>query len=77
MNVLSPCNRGWRHPSEQTMTITQLALTITLMHPGVDCAIVGIKNPAQIEEAAGAMGKTIDIRDWHDARMLMQDVEAG
>jgi pyruvate ferredoxin oxidoreductase beta subunit len=26
MNVLSPCNRGWRHPSEQTMTITQLAV---------------------------------------------------
>jgi pyruvate ferredoxin oxidoreductase beta subunit len=26
MNVLSPCNRGWRHPSEQTITITQLAV---------------------------------------------------
>ena len=55
------------------MTITQLVVTITLMHPGIDCAIVGIKNPAQIEEAAGAMGKTIESRDWHDARMLMQD----
>lgn len=59
------------------LTITQLVLAITLMHPGIDCAIVGIKNTAQIEEAAGAMDKTIDPRDWHDARLLIQDRVAG
>ncbi|MHC4104700.1 MAG: aldo/keto reductase, partial [Planctomycetota bacterium] len=37
----------------------QLVLATTLMHPGIDVAIVGIKNPSQITEAIGAMGKTI------------------
>lgn len=26
MNVLSSCNRGWRHPTDQTIEITQLAV---------------------------------------------------
>ena len=26
MNVLAPCNRGWRHPTEQTIPIIQLAV---------------------------------------------------
>ncbi len=26
MNVLSSCNRGWRHPTDQTIPITQLAV---------------------------------------------------
>ena len=26
MNVLAPCNRGWRHPTDQTIPIIQLAV---------------------------------------------------
>lgn len=50
------------------LTIVQLVLATTLMHPAIPCAIVGIKNAAQIEEAAGAMGRTISRDDWHQVR---------
>ena len=51
-----------------SLSIVQLVLAVTLMHPAITCAIVGIKNPAQIEEAAGAMGKTVSRNDWHQVR---------
>ncbi|MAE62999.1 MAG: hypothetical protein CMJ18_01900 [Phycisphaeraceae bacterium] len=54
------------------LTTVQLVLTVTLMHPAIHCAIVGIKNPSQIEEAAGAMGKTISREDWYAARQLLK-----
>ena len=50
------------------LTIVQLALTAALMHPAVQCAIVGIKKPYQIEEAAGAMGKALSIEDYEKVR---------
>lgn len=53
------------------LNITQLVLTVTLMHPAIHCAIVGIKTPEQIEEAAGAMGKTVSADDWHQVRNLL------
>jgi len=46
----------------------ELILTATLMHPGIHVAVVGIKNPAQIAEAVGAMGKTISRQDYFAIR---------
>ncbi len=50
------------------LTIYQLILAATLMHPGIDVAIVGVKNPSQITEAIGAMGKTISREDYFAVR---------
>ncbi|MHB9023881.1 MAG: aldo/keto reductase [Armatimonadota bacterium] len=53
------------------MTITQLALAATLMHPAIHVAIVGIKTPEQIAEAAGVMGKTLTREDYHAVRSIL------
>ena len=53
------------------VTITQLALIATLMHPGIHVAIVGIKKASQIEEAAGAMGKTLTREDYWQVRSIL------
>jgi aryl-alcohol dehydrogenase-like predicted oxidoreductase len=53
------------------LTTVQLVLAVTLMHPGITCAIVGIKTPEQIREAAGAMGKAVSIPDWNKVRALL------
>jgi aryl-alcohol dehydrogenase-like predicted oxidoreductase len=53
------------------LTIYQLVLTATLMHPGIDVAVVGIKNPAQITEAIGALGKTISREDYFAVRKTL------
>jgi aryl-alcohol dehydrogenase-like predicted oxidoreductase len=53
------------------LTTYQLILTATLMHPGIDVAVVGIKNPAQITEAIGAMGKTISREDCFAVRKAL------
>ena len=49
----------------------QLVLVATLTHPGIDVAIVGIKNPPQITEAIGAMGKTISREDYFTVRKAL------
>ena len=41
------------------------------MHPGIDVAIVGIKNQSQITEAVGAMGKTISREDYFAVRKTL------
>ena len=53
------------------LSIVQLVLVCTLAHPAIHCPIVGIKNPAQIEEVAGAMGKTIGREDYHAVRSAL------
>jgi len=53
------------------LTTVQLVLAVTLMHPGITSAIVGIKTQQQIKEAAGAMGKTVSIVDWNQVRTLL------
>ncbi len=53
------------------LTIYQLVLTATLMHPGIHVAVVGIKNPPQIKEATGAMGKTISREDYFAVRKAL------
>ncbi|MHC4711678.1 MAG: aldo/keto reductase [Planctomycetota bacterium] len=50
------------------LTITQLVIAVTVQHPLIDVAIVGIKTPEQIEEAAGAMGKSISREDYYVVR---------
>jgi aryl-alcohol dehydrogenase-like predicted oxidoreductase len=54
-----------------SLTTVQLVLAATLMHPAITCAIAGIKSPDQIEDAAGAMGKTISREDYHTVRTLL------
>ncbi len=49
----------------------QLVLAATLMHPAVNVAIVGIKNPSQITEATGAIGKTISREDYFAVRKTL------
>lgn len=56
------------------LTTVQLVLAVTLMHPGITSAIVGIKTPEQIKEAAGAMGKTVSIIDWNKVRSLLSGI---
>jgi hypothetical protein len=41
------------------------------MHPAIDVAVVGIKNPTQITEAVGAMGKTISREDYFAVRKAL------
>ncbi len=53
------------------LSIYQLVLAATLMHPAIQCAVVGIKNAAQITEAAGAMGKTISRPDYYAIRKAL------
>ncbi len=54
-----------------SLTIVQLVLVVTLMNPMIHCAIVGIKNPQQIADAAGAMGKTISREDYFAVRTTL------
>lgn len=53
------------------LSTVQLVLAVTLMHPGITSAIVGIKKSAHIKEAAGAMGKKVSIIDWNRVRSLL------
>ncbi|MDT8299949.1 MAG: aldo/keto reductase [Sedimentisphaerales bacterium] len=53
------------------LSIYQLVLAATLMHPGIDAAIVGIKNPSQITEALVAIGTTISREDYFAVRKTL------
>jgi aryl-alcohol dehydrogenase-like predicted oxidoreductase len=50
------------------LTLYQLILTATLMHPAIQVAVVGIKTADQIKEAAGALGKVISREDYFAVR---------
>ena len=56
------------------LSLVQLILAATLAHPGVTCAIVGIKDAGQIEDAAGAMSVTLGREDYHAVRAALQNV---
>jgi len=45
------------------LTLYQLILATTLMHPAIHVAVCGFKNPDQVAEAAGAMGRQIERPD--------------
>ena len=51
-----------------SVSVTQLVLAVTLATPLIDCAIVGIKNPAQIEEASLAGDVDIEREDYFAVR---------
>jgi len=53
------------------LTTVQTVIACTIMHPAITCAIVGIKQPKHIEEAAGAVGKTVSREDWYKIRGLL------
>jgi len=53
------------------LTIYQLVVVVTLMHPAIHVAVCGIKTPEQIAEAAGAVGKTISREDYFAVRKLV------
>ena len=56
------------------LSLYQLVLSATLMHPAIHVAVVGIKNTAQIEEAVGAMGRALEREDYFAVRhALVQD----
>jgi aryl-alcohol dehydrogenase-like predicted oxidoreductase len=50
------------------LTLYQLILAATLMHPSIQVAVVGIKTADQIKEAAGALGKTLSREDYFAVR---------
>lgn len=52
-------------------TMAQIAIRGVLTHPAVHCAIVGIKNAAQIEDAAGALGWELSREDYYLIRKLL------
>jgi len=52
-------------------SIVQLVLSATLNHPGIDVAIVGIKNREQIAEATKAVDKSITREDYFAIRDLL------
>ena len=53
------------------MTLYQLVLAATLMHPAIQVAVAGIKTAEQIKEAAGALGKTISREDYFAVRAML------
>ena len=53
------------------LSTVQLVLATTIQHPGIHCAIAGIKTAEQIAEAAGAMGKQLSMDDWNKVRGLL------
>ena len=53
------------------LSIYQLVLAATLMHPAIQVAVVGIKTPDQIEDAAGALGKTLARDDYFAVRKAL------
>jgi aryl-alcohol dehydrogenase-like predicted oxidoreductase len=57
------------------LSLYQLVLAATLMHPGIQVAIVGIKTADQIREAAGAMGKTLSRADYFAIRTSLTITE--
>ncbi len=54
------------------LTVAQFAIRWVLTHPGVTCAIVGIKNPGHLEIAPAAdAGLPQEI--WHQAAEIMEE----
>lgn len=54
-------------------SIAQLAVTWTLSHPAVDCAIVGARNPEQIEETARSVEVELEPDDLSEIESILED----
>lgn len=59
------------------MSIYQLVLTATLMHPAIHVAVVGIKTAEQIVEAAAVMGRRLEREDYFQIRKVLSLGAAG
>ncbi len=57
------------------MSIYQLILTATLMHPSINVAVCGIKTPGQIAEATAVMNKTLTRPDYFATRKAIPGQE--
>ncbi|MBN2310145.1 MAG: aldo/keto reductase [Candidatus Hydrogenedentes bacterium] len=53
------------------LSVYQLVLAATLMHPAIHVAICGIKTPEHIAEAAGAMGTALEREDYFAVRKAL------
>ncbi len=53
------------------LSLYQLILAATLMHPALHTAICGIKTPGQVAEAAAAMDKTVSREDYFTIRKTL------
>lgn len=53
------------------LSLYQLILAATLMHPAIHVAVCGIKTPAHIAEATGALGKTLSREDYFSIRKAL------
>lgn len=53
------------------LTVYQLILAATLMHPAIQVGVIGCKTAAQTREAAGALGKTISRPDYWALRSAL------
>lgn len=64
------------HPIAEAegMSVTQLVLAATLMHPAIHVAIVGIKHPDQIVEVAAVMDRTLSRETYYAVRRAVQQV---
>jgi len=58
------------------LSIYQLVLAATLMHPAIHVAVCGIKTPDQIAEAAGAVGRSLDREDYFAVRSAVLGSQA-
>ena len=50
------------------LSIYQLVVVVTLMHPAIDVAVCGFKTSGQVAEAIGAVGKSISREDFFAVR---------
>ena len=53
------------------LSIYQLVVTATLMHPAIQVAAVGIKTPEHIKEALGAQGQVLSREDYFAVRSIL------
>ena len=56
---------------ELDVSVTQLVLRTTVMHPAVTSAIVGIKRPEHIEDAAGIQDLSLSRQEYYRVRDLL------
>lgn len=69
---LAECVRSLKPLAEKyDLTIYQLVLAATLMHPAIDVAVCGIKRQDQIEEAVGGAGKVLSREDYFGVRKVV------
>ena len=57
---------------EHGLSAIQAALAVTLMHPGIHVAIVGIKKTEHIEEAVGAAGQKVPRDLFYQLRTVFE-----